>query len=103
MIESKHFKKRLKTRLHINKKSHDRFINNATRDGLYLDDIRCKSSLYAYMKDLIKDGYYGVIYGRHILILSNDSDICITILNLPKEYYNMVDNIKSKLKGDLIL
>lgn len=91
-----HFEKRLKDRANIKKKSSLKFINRAFDNGLRIQDVEHCSKLYSYMKENIRDGYYGIIYNMYLLIVSENTDIGITVLYIPKEYYKLVYAILRK-------
>lgn len=90
-----HFDQRIKQRAGIKKGCSKSFFEKAVNNGLYLEDFMYRPTFYAYLKNLVKGEYVGIVYNRHIIITNND-DVAITILDLPKEYYSVVDSVKKK-------
>lgn len=95
-----HFEKRLKDRANIKKRSSLKFINRAFENGLRIQDVKHCSKLFSYMKDNVREGYYGIIYSMYLLIVSEETDIGITVLYLPREYHKLVSAILAKKKGE---
>lgn len=91
---------RLDQRLKI--KNDQRFLDKAKEKGLYLEDIKQYSNLYIYILSKLNDAstYYSIIYGRYLLIISRKDDIAITILNIPKNLYNEIDDSKRIKRGE---
>lgn len=81
------------------KKAFVSFIDKAYKYGLRPKDIKKSNSLRQYMKNTIKEGYYGIIYRDYIIVFSSGSNVGITILNLPKNYTKVAKRLSNK-KGD---
>ena len=96
MIVTKHFSKRLKDRMGLSKKLSEQYFQKALEEGLYLDDFKDYNYFYNYLKALPYDKNYSlVIYNRYIIIYTKDN-VAITLLNIPKCYCDIADNIKLK-------
>ena len=91
---SKHFTKRAKQRAGLNKKTVNTFYNKANECGLTINDFESKTLFFAYLKSITKPKYHVIVYNRYIIICSNEDNVGITLLNLPKEYYSVVDSVK---------
>jgi hypothetical protein len=95
-METRHLNKRIKERTGLPKKAHKSFLKRILKSGLKVADVKSKSILYYYVMGLIKKGYDIIIYNPYLLIVSNDTGMGITILNLPKEYQKIVLSINKK-------
>lgn len=84
----------------LSKKAFISFIDKAYKEGLRSKDIRKSTSLRYYMKDTIKEGYYGIIYRDYIVVFSSGSNVGITILNLPKKYIKISRKLFKSKKGE---
>ena len=88
-----HLNKRRK-RIGLGKKGYQTFLARAFEQGLRLEDIKHKTKLYTYVKGITKDGYYPILYNYYIIIVSEVTDIGITILRLPRQYYKSYQQVK---------
>lgn len=93
--QTHHLDKRIKQRTGLPKKSHPNFLKRVVNFGLRVEDVKCKSKIYNYLKSITKEGYYIVVYNIYIVVFTN-SGVGITILYLPKEYHRIADDISHK-------
>lgn len=91
---SEHFKKRLKERLHIPKKSAIKFVHKVLKNGIRTKDAT--TVLRRYMVSVVHHGYYPIVYNRYLIVFSYDNDTAITIFKIPKQYENEVKFIMKK-------
>lgn len=98
---TRHFNKRAKQRAGLNKKTIKTFYTKANICGLRIDDFESRPLFFNYLKSITKPKYHVIIYNRYILICSNDGDVGITLLNLPKEFYSTVNSIRKMKKEDI--
>jgi len=95
---TKHFFTRSKKRAGFNKKTTREFYNKAIIRGLRIESFESRPLFFKYLKSITRPNCHIIIYNRYILICS-DTNIAITLLNLPKEYYSLVDSIR-KIKKE---
>lgn len=93
-----HLRKRLNKRANIKYGSQDKFLNKVMRDGIRYEDIN-NTVIREYLHGITRKGYYSIIYQRYVLIIAEEGNVGTTILNLPKQYWKIVDNIFSKKEG----
>ena len=87
-----HLSKRRK-RVGLSKKAMQRFLTKAFEEGLRLDDVRSKPTLYRYLRSILKEGYYPILYDHYIIIVSEDNDYGVTILRMSNRYFQMFQQI----------
>lgn len=78
--------------MNLPKKAAIAFFYRAVNNGINQRDIR-NNSLRKYVDSTVHDGYYGIVYCRYLIIMSNGSDVGITLLMLPHRYNKLVDHI----------
>lgn len=61
-----------------------------------MESYKHSTSFYTYLKSIAKEGYDLRIFGHHILV-STSNKVGVTILNIPKEYYN---DLRGEYNGD---
>lgn len=98
MRVSNHLIERIRERTHLPRKAAISFLYRAIRDGIVQGDIKNKS-LKNYVDSTVHDGYYGIVYCRYLIIMSEGTNVGITLLNLPHRYNKLVDNMNFKTKG----
>jgi len=98
---TKHFIARSKKRAGFNKKATRKFYNKAIICGLRIESFESRPLFFKYLKLITRPRCYIIVYNRYILICSNNNDIAITLLNLPKEYYSLVNSIIKMKKEDI--
>lgn len=96
-IITNHFRKRIKQRCKINKKSIDRVLSIVRLNGLRLEDVD-DVRLLRYLTNKIDNEIYFIIYGRYMYVVSTIDDVFITVLDLPKKYNTVVDVLIRKKK-----
>ena len=77
------------------------FIEKAEQYGLVIEDFNCRPAFKKYLESLtIIDMYELYIYNRYIIVKSINNEVCVTILNLPKEYYSTVESVMKKKRSE---
>jgi len=92
-IESKHLAKRIKERTGLPKRSHAHFLRKVREKGLTIESLKKIPTLYNYVKSISRDGYTLIVYNLYVVVISN-TGIGITILNIPKEYHELLKKDK---------
>lgn len=95
---SNHLLNRIRERTHLPKKAAISFLYRAIRDGINQKDIK-DSGLRAYVESTVQKGYYGIVYCRFLIIMSEKDNVGVTILNIPNRYHKLIDSINFKNKG----
>ena len=98
---TKHFIARSKKRAGFNKKTTMKFYNKAIICGLRIESFESRPLFFNYLKEITRPNYHTIVYNRYILICSDANDIPITLLNLPRKYYSLVNSI-IKMKKEVI-
>ena len=96
---TRHFINRAKKRAGLNRKATIKFYNKAIVCGLKAESFKSRPLFFKYLNKIARYNYHTIVYNRYILICSDIDDIAITLLNLPKEYYSLVDSIRKIKKG----
>ena len=63
--------------------------------GLCVDNFKSNPDIYNYLNSITREGYTLKLFGEYIMV-SSDSGVGITILNVPKKYLKFLrgdDNV----------
>ena len=92
---SDHIVKRLTKRAKIKHGSQDKFLNKALTNGITYENTT-NNTIKDYIASITRKDCYAVIYQKYVIIFSKKNNVGITILNLPKQYWKIVDGINAK-------
>ena len=96
---TKHFKKRSHERAGIKKRSINRFYKLIFEKGICMESCKHKATLYDYLKRLVRENKYAIIYNNYIVIYSMENPYdpnVITILHLPRKFHSTIKSLKKE-------
>lgn len=99
MISTKHFNSRVKDRVGLGKNNN--YLPKALENGVYLENVTCRPSLYNYLCSLLVSEQHGILMHNHYMIVyDKHNNTAITILNIPKRFHSTLKSIYKNKRGN---